>query len=182
MMEENLNNLEILKKEKEIQTEELKNEILENNKFKEKKELISGPDEIIIIYKIEKVEDKNPKKIRIFGDIFVKNNKEKCKIIIDEKELDLCSHLEINNKDLKNDKFELKLKGINAITNLSYMFNSDYEEPCPLISLPDISKKNTENVTEMANMFYNCHSLISLPEISKWNTKNVTDMNIGLKE
>ena len=54
MMEENLNNLEILKKEKEIQTEELKNEILENNKFKDKKELISGPDEIIIIYKIEK--------------------------------------------------------------------------------------------------------------------------------
>ena len=39
MKEENLNNLEILNKEKEIQTEELKNEILENNKFKEKKEL-----------------------------------------------------------------------------------------------------------------------------------------------
>ena len=26
-------------------------------------------------------------------------------------------------------------------------------------------------------MFYNCSSLDSLPDISKWDTKNVTDMN-----
>ena len=45
-----------------------------------------------------------------------------------------------------------------------------------LISLPDISKWNTKNVTDMSFMFYSCESLISLPDISKWNTKNVIDM------
>ena len=47
-----------------------------------------------------------------------------------------------------------------------------------LISLPDISKWNTTNVTNMRSMFYNCNSLKSFPDISKWNTTNVTDMRI----
>ena len=42
-----------------------------------------------------------------------------------------------------------------------------------LISLPDISKWNTTNVTNMNHMFYFCNSLKSLPDISKWNTTNV---------
>ena len=28
----------------------------------------------------------------------------------------------------------------------------------------------------MSSMFFNCTSLISLPDISRWDTKNVTDM------
>ena len=46
-----------------------------------------------------------------------------------------------------------------------------------LISLPDISKWNTNNVTNMSYMFYGCSSLESLPDISKWNTNNVTNMS-----
>ena len=46
-----------------------------------------------------------------------------------------------------------------------------------LISLPDISKWNTKNVTDMSDMFYNCTSLESLPDISKWDTQNVTNMS-----
>ena len=45
-----------------------------------------------------------------------------------------------------------------------------------LVSLPDISKWNTANVTSMSYMFSNCSSLVSLPDISKWNTANVKDM------
>ena len=45
-----------------------------------------------------------------------------------------------------------------------------------LLSLPDISKWNTNNVTDMSFMFVNCSSLSSLPDISKWNTNNVTDV------
>ena len=37
-----------------------------------------------------------------------------------------------------------------------------------LQSLPDISKWNTENVTNMSCMFDSCSSLQSLPDISKW--------------
>ena len=45
---------------------------------------------------------------------------------------------------------------------------------CSLLkSLPDISKWNTNNVTDMSLIFYDCHSLISLPDISKWNTNNI---------
>ena len=46
-----------------------------------------------------------------------------------------------------------------------------------LISLPDISKWNTNNVKNMSWMFYGCSSLSSLPDISKWNTNNVKDMH-----
>ena len=37
-----------------------------------------------------------------------------------------------------------------------------------LSSLPDISKWDTKNITNMSCMFYNCSSLSSLPDISKW--------------
>ena len=56
---------------------------------------------------------------------------------------------------------------------MSYMFyghyyKSDYDCDCKsLISLPDISKWNTKDVTDMSYMFYNCSSLSSLPDISK---------------
>ena len=46
-----------------------------------------------------------------------------------------------------------------------------------LSSLQDISKWNTNNVTNMSNMFYYCSSLSSLPDISKWNTNNVINMS-----
>ena len=40
-------------------------------------------------------------------------------------------------------------------------------------NLPDISKWNTSNVTNMSGMFYRCKFL---PDISKWNTFNVSNM------
>ena len=43
-----------------------------------------------------------------------------------------------------------------------------------LSSLPDISKWNTENVTDKNGMFYKCSNLLLIPEISNWNTKNVS--------
>ena len=46
-----------------------------------------------------------------------------------------------------------------------------------IYSLPDISRWNTENCISMSHLFYNCSSLSSLPDLSKWNTKNVKDMS-----
>ena len=51
-----------------------------------------------------------------------------------------------------------------------------------LISLPDISKWDTENITTMNALFYKCRSLFSLPDISKWNTKNVKDIGYIFSE
>ena len=55
---------------------------------------------------------------------------------------------------------------------------SIFSDCSSLSSLLDISKWNTNNITNMCSMFYRRLSLSSLPDISKWNTNNVT--NIGM--
>jgi len=110
--------------------------------------------EINIIYDINGIS-----KIRIFGSKFIENNKNKCKIIIDNKELEIAE--EYNIKINNNNKLQIKLKGIDNVTNMSYMFYG-----CSLLlSLPDISKWNTNIITKMSYMFYGCSSLSSLPDI-----------------
>ena len=122
--------------------------------------------EINIIYDIN---GKN--KIKIFGFIFVKINKNICKMIIDNKEFEIIE--EYNVKNNNNKELKIKLKGIDNVINMSYMFYGCSS----LLSLPDISKWNTNIVTNMSFMFYGCSSLLSLPDISKWNTNNITKMN-----
>ena len=46
-----------------------------------------------------------------------------------------------------------------------------------LIKLPNLHLINTNNVTNMSQMFCLCSSLTTLPDISKWNTNNVTNMS-----
>ncbi len=60
-------------------------------------------NEINIIYDIKKC-DKKEGRIKIFGKDFIKNNKNKCKIIINEKENELIKEInkEINKKNNKN--------------------------------------------------------------------------------
>ena len=54
---------------------------------------------------------------------------------------------------------------------MCYMFSCCFS----LNSLPDISKWDTKNVTNMSCMFYNCYSLKSLPDISKWDLNKKLD-------
>ena len=42
--------------------------------------------------------------------------------------------------------------------------------------MPDISKWNINNVSDIRGMFYGCISLSSLPNLSKWNINIVSDM------
>ena len=142
--------------------------IIENN-------LKSYTNEINIIYNTHNTKDIIDKnKIRIFGENFVKNNRDKSKIIIKEKEYDLNEYFNISDY-LKNKLSYLTiiLKDINDIRDMSYMFSNCTS----LISLPDISELNTYYVTDMSYMFRNCSSLSSLSDISKWNTDNVTNMS-----
>ena len=127
-------------------------------------------DYIIIKYKIEK----NQNKINIFGEDFVRNNSNHCKIIYDNNEHELSAYINVDNiKDIKNNILEIKLIGINNITNAAHMFYNCKS----LILLPDISEWNTENITSMDRMFSWCSLLSSLPDISNWNTSNVNTMN-----
>ena len=146
----------------------------ESNIVNINKELIlnlNDVDEITIGYKIDNIG--TLKDIRIFGDDFVENNKNICKININGNDSELSANLNINSNQLKNNIFEIKLKGIKKVTDMSHIFHN-----CKLLSsLPDISDWNTQNIKNMSNLFDGCESLSSLPDISKWRTDNVTDMS-----
>ena len=121
-------------------------------------------NEMIIEYIIKK---KN--KIKLFGELFIKNNKNNCKIIIENKEQEIKEYLNVN----ENDKIlKIKLMEIKTITNMSYMFDGCES----LRSLSDISNWNINKVTNMRGMFYGCKSLTSLSDISNWNTNIVTNI------
>ena len=122
-------------------------------------------DTIIIKYN-KKEEDS----IRIFGEQFVKNNKDILKMKINGKIRVLNEFF--SDKIIIND-IEIILAGIERITDMSYMFCGCSS----LLSLPDSDKWNTSNVKDMSSMFSGCSSLSSLPDISKWDTSNVRDMN-----
>ena len=54
---------------------------------------------------------------------------------------------------------------------------------CSMLSqIPDISKWNTSKVITMRNMFNNCSSILSLPDLSNWDTYNVKDMSFLFKD
>ena len=109
----------------------------------------------------------NNMETNIFGSKFVKNNKDKCKIIFDNFEYDLVPCFKLGNSN------KIKLKGIKNITDMTFMLYQCYL----LLYVPDLDQLNTSNVTDMKEMFCGCQSLLSLPDISKWNTSKVINMS-----
>ena len=136
-------------------------------------------DEIVITYKIEKKEEIS--NCKLFGEKFVENNKNNCLIIYKDQAYKLDSYLKINENNLneKNEKkylfydFKIKLKGINNITDASYMFY----ECVSLKSMSGMTKWNTSNITNLSYFFYECQKIFFLPDLSKWNTSNVTNLS-----
>ena len=113
--------------------------------------------------------------IKLFGENFVEKNKDKCKIIINDSETELCTNYSLKGSE-KTLKVKLKLNAI--ISDMSLMF----QECSSLSSLEVISQSQTENVSNMHGMFSGCSSLSSLEGISKWKTENVTDMSYMFHE
>ena len=74
-------------------------------------------------------------------------------MIIDNNKYELTEEYDVKN--YKKNKLEIKLKGINKVTAMNSMFY----ECSSLISLTDISKWKTNNVTNMAGLFFWCNSL-----------------------
>ena len=109
--------------------------------------------------------------IRLFGEQFVKNNKNNCSLIINGERKDLIEEYKIPNIDTH---LYITLVKENEITDMSYMF---YD--CDILrTISEKSKWKTEKVTNMSYMFYNCEALRSLPNlISQWNTIDVTDIS-----
>ena len=195
--------------------EELNGNKLDEN-INKKKESKNGIDEITIVYdfnksKEMKIDEEYINKFKgllketisrekLFGERFVENNKNICKIIINDKEEELCSYLQNYKNYLKDGKLEVKLIGIKNIIDFSSMFSGCMS----LYSLQELSKLNENNIINIEDIFFYCSSLSfiddisrwkinkvksicgvfqycsslnSLPDISKWNTDNVNNMN-----
>ena len=60
--------------------------------------------------------------IKLFGSDFVNKNKDKCKIINNEKEYDLMEYFKFDNNYNHNDSIKIQLRINNNITDTSYMF------------------------------------------------------------
>ena len=153
--------------------------IIEFQNIKIKKDSIQEIfNSMTIIYKIDS-NNNFYNKLRLFGEEFVKNNKDNCIIIIDGKTQELSEHININEKMRKIGNLEIKLKENKTITNMSHMFCRGIKEDDRMLlwQIPDISKWNTKNVTDMSYLFCCCENSESLPDISSWDTSNVKDMS-----
>ena len=111
-----------------------------------------------IIYKI----NKNEKRIKLFDSDFVKNNKQNCYLLINNIKYEIFEYYDIDEEENKRNLI-IKIIEKKNITDMSGMFSGCSS----LLSLPDISKWNTNNVKDMSRMFSGCSSLLSLPDISK---------------
>ena len=143
----------------------------------------------------------NSQNMRIFGEKFVENNSDKCILVINDNEQNLCSEISTDSLNLEgNNNLKLKLIFKGDIIDMSYMFSdcdsllsiynfSNFDTSkvvkmnhmfsgCKLLlTLPDISNWDISNVTTISSMFFGCKLLESMPDISKWNTLKVTDMS-----
>ena len=136
-------------------------------------------------------------KIRLFGEDFVKNNKNNCYLLINNNISELCEYYFFDQEkkgktiivDLIKDKVNIKGMfkdcknlleisniidlGTDIITDVSYLFYGCSS----LISLPDISNLILVNVTNMSYLFYGCSSITSLPDISLWKPLSAIDIS-----
>ena len=65
---------------------------------------------------------KNGSQIKLFGSNFVEKNKDKCKIIYNEKEYDLILYFKLDNNYNHNGHLKIRLIINNNITDISGMF------------------------------------------------------------
>ena len=165
-----------LNPDKKTEIKEKTNEInnCENNNINKINNITDKINQMSIIYEIHK----NMDKIRLFGNSFVKNNKNNCYLLIDGKQNELVAQLNLNDNQKSKNTLEIKLIEIKnkSINNIDYMFFN-----CTFLkSLPDISNWFLKNTTSIYAMFYNCISLLSLPELTQLDKEKIFDMNYHL--
>jgi len=80
----------------------------------------------------------NDNNIKLFDYRFVYKNKDKCKIIYNEKEYDLTDYFKFDNNYNHNDSIKIQLRINNNITDISDMFFQCKE----LLSISELSVDN----------------------------------------
>jgi len=93
-------------------------------------------------------------------------------MIINGKKEEICSYLSNYHEYLNKGKLDIKLLiDTKNIYDISYMFSGCLS----LISLPDISNMNLNNIINIRGFFF-CSSLSYTDDISKWKTRNIQDL------
>ena len=110
--------------------------------------------------------------LRIFGDNFVKTNRGKCFVQFKGDNRQLSTYF-LFEKDRNKEFIEIKLFGINNLTDISYMFYNCVS----LYSIPDISNFDTSKIRNMSYLFYNCKNLRDVSGISNWRTNKVGNIS-----
>ena len=156
-------------------------------------------NEIELIYQLN--ESNNDGYIDLFGKSFVKNNKNNCILIINNKLYNFMDKYYYNIEERKlGDILIVKLIEKNNITDMSYMFygcrniisvknianwdtinvtnmKSMFHLCKNLKSLDNLSELRVDNVTNFSYMFYGCNSLTNIEDISKWNAFKATNIS-----
>ena len=157
-----------------LQKEKIQEEKNDNNNIIKEKNIISN----------NKINKKNEIKIIInnimdnifvlFGKEFIKNNGDKCEVIINGNNAfelkNLIQDVHCDEEIGEEDIYVIILKETKEITDMSFMFNIHY---CKIIAI-DFSKWDISNVTNMKNMFNHCYNIYG---ISKWNVSNIKNMS-----
>ena len=149
---------------------------------------------------------KSTRNLKILGNKFYNNNKENCKISVNNQNpVNLKNNILEVNEIMRNKKeVEIKLIETDIIEDMSYMFGrvSDDEDKIPvqevsinwntenvknmsklfcecneLTSITNLDKINTEKVKDLSFMFFGCEKLENIDDISRWDTKNVENMS-----
>ena len=85
---------------------------------------------------------------------------------------------EIKDNILKINEYKNEINQINdSFSNMIKNINEELDNYNKLLNKMNNILDNLNNSTNMSYMFNECSSLSSLPDISKWNTINVTDMS-----
>lgn len=71
----------------------------------------------------------------------------------------------------------VEIAGINKLLTANVKEMISVFNSCKQLLRLDLSSFNTENVENMAYMFYDCNSLVTIKGLDKFNTEKVTDMS-----
>ena len=104
---------------------------------------------------------------KLLGDKFYERNRNILKLFFNKKEI---SYL-VDSDVINQDEFEIEIKGINNITNMSNMF-----EECRFIKYLDLSNLDLSKASYMKFMFYNCINLKEIKGLNRLKNKNVKNV------
>ena len=104
----------------------------------------------------------------IFGEKFVKNNKDNIELIINGEKNILVNSYELNEGE---NKITLIIK--KNLTNLSRMFQSCES----LQNINDLKYLDIKHVKDFSYMFFGCSSLSDISSLKNWNVSNINDFS-----